>query len=160
MRLGRGVGHEPRRRSPLRNPRARCWSNADRAVVAGIPRMLPGPGCRRQHHGGGPRTSCLEEDRGNLAAVWRHASLTPAARLGLGMHCAARDDYHRSAYCYLGRLAPERTPETAMRIESSVTSLSWIPQGATEGFNRPTFTLLASPTRSATSQGAGGPGRA
>ena len=47
-----------------------------------------------------------------------------------------------------------------MRIESSVTSLSWIPQGATEGFNRPTFRLLASPTRSATSQGAGGPGRA
>jgi hypothetical protein len=29
-----------------------------------------------------------------------------------------------------------------MRIESSVTSLSWIPQGATEGFNRLTFGLL------------------
>ncbi len=39
-----------------------------------------------------------------------------------------------------------------MRIESSVTSLSWIPQGATEGFNRLTFRLLASPTRSATSK--------
>src|SRR6266496_1053474 len=47
-----------------------------------------------------------------------------------------------------------------MRIESSVTSLSWIPQGATEGFNRLTFRLPGSPTRSATSQGAGGPGRA
>jgi hypothetical protein len=29
-----------------------------------------------------------------------------------------------------------------MRLESSVTSLSWIPQGATEGFNRLTFGLL------------------
>jgi Cyclic nucleotide-binding domain len=29
-----------------------------------------------------------------------------------------------------------------MRIESSVTSLSWIPQGATEGFNRLTFGLF------------------
>jgi hypothetical protein len=29
-----------------------------------------------------------------------------------------------------------------MRIESSVTSLSWIPLGATEGFNRLTFRLL------------------
>jgi hypothetical protein len=29
-----------------------------------------------------------------------------------------------------------------MRVESSVTSLSWIPQGATEGFNRLTFGLL------------------
>jgi hypothetical protein len=29
-----------------------------------------------------------------------------------------------------------------MRIESSVTSLSWIPQGAVEGFNRLTFGLL------------------
>jgi hypothetical protein len=29
-----------------------------------------------------------------------------------------------------------------MRIESSVTSVSWIPKGATEGFNRLTFGLL------------------
>jgi len=28
-----------------------------------------------------------------------------------------------------------------MRIESSVTSLSWIPQGAVEGFNRLSFGL-------------------
>jgi Cyclic nucleotide-binding domain len=32
--------------------------------------------------------------------------------------------------------------EAAMRIESSVTSLSWIPLGAVEGFNRLTFGLL------------------
>jgi len=48
------------------------------------------PGSRRKHHGGGPWTSCLEGDRGNLAAVCRHASLTPAGRLGLATHCRAR----------------------------------------------------------------------
>src|SRR5438034_10072130 len=42
-------------------------------------------------------------------------------------------------------VGPDRRADTwgaGMGIESSVTSLSWIPRGATEGFNRLTFGLL------------------
>src|SRR6266566_2210608 len=74
MRLGRGVGHEPRRSRTLRNPRTRCQSNSYRAVVAGtsstwLPAPTSGAGKPLLIHGVGGATGSL------LVAVERRSEL-------------------------------------------------------------------------------------
>jgi hypothetical protein len=74
----------------------------------------------------------------------RHGRLGLWSRLG------------RLASVWLSTFGPivDELGRVAMRFESSVTSLSWIPQGAVEGFNRLSFGLGVAHFRFSTTRGA------